>query len=115
MELVYHDRDGNEVPFERWIELCEDETYFRVGSDYIGDVHVSTVWVMGSGIRFGTNVRPDPAPFETMVFDAEGKDLLSQRYPNRAEAINGHAAVVGVLRELGDALKEALPEDIGDV
>ena len=115
MELVYHDRDGHEVDFTRFCELCEDVDYYRVGLDHIGDVEVSTVWLMGSGVRFGSNSHREPFPYETMVFDAQGEDILCQRYPNRDKAIKGHAAVVGLLRELSDTLKEALPKDVRDV
>ena len=97
--MVYYDIDGNPIDAEEWARLFNEDRV--IGSDYLGDVHVSTVW-LGLDHSFGGK---KPLIFETMVFGLE-EDELQWRYSTKKEAIKGHKeAVESVRRTLDKMLK----------
>lgn len=100
---MYFDKAGQPISMNRWGELrCVDEAlepggYARVGSDKVGKIHVSTVW-MGINHRFGPG---EPLIFETMLFGYDDGDELDSpltRYCTEQEAIEGHRWTVDDLR-----------------
>jgi hypothetical protein len=96
---MFYDRNGVPIKSTReWGRLREDESYYRIASDTIGETWVSTVWLgIDMGFRGGT-----PIIFETMVFDAPDswEDAGCWRYATEEEARAGHEAVCAELRVL---------------
>lgn len=66
----------------------------RVGDTTIGDVRVSTVFLM---IDHGYSDEGPPILFETLIFGGP-HDQEMWRYATRAEALAGHAAAVRLVR-----------------
>lgn len=95
--MIYYDRALNQVTLLEWAELLEDPAYRRVALDKVADCTVSTVWL---GIDHG-----DGMFFETMVFDGSGNDVLCQRYPTEAAAVEGHRQAAAHVRNLEKKLK----------
>ena len=93
------DGGGNPVPepdlmkYLEWWEESREKDLRRVAKDVFGDVTVSTVFL---GIDHGWH--GVPVLFETMVFGGV-MDGEQDRYHTRAEALEGHAAVVKRVRE----------------
>ena len=116
--LRFYDTEGQPCSEERYWELlrvkaeargagrdggsdpAQDPT--RIGSDHIGEVWVSTVW-LGMNHRFEEG---PPLIFETMVFGGE-HDEEQWRWSTPAEARAGHAAVVEQVRASQRAAKDA--------
>lgn len=104
--VPYYDLDGRNISREEWMELCSlkfaaresipggesspENDPTRIGSDYVGDAWVTTVWL---GIDHNWGLGP-PLIFETMVFDDNENDEYCRRYATREQALAGHNAVV---------------------
>lgn len=75
--------------FIEWTRFMD--TVDKVGDDYIGDIHISTVFL---GMNHSSNNGP-PVLFETMAFgggpDYEG---YQERYYTYEEALERHKAIV---------------------
>jgi hypothetical protein len=74
----------------RWIESADR----HVGSDYLGTIHVSTVF-LGLNHQFGNG---RPMLFETMIFGGP-LDQYTERYSTWDEAEAGHRRAVNMMRE----------------
>ena len=84
----FHNRDGQPIDMETWAQLFKRDDYKRVASDWIGDAHVSTIWL---GMPLLGN-------FETMVFGG-ALDCEQWRWATEAEAVAGHAVICELARE----------------
>ncbi len=112
--LAYYDRTGWPITLKEWAHLSENAEYRRIGSDHVGALWVSTVWL---GLDHSMGVGP-PLIFETMVFDAtaptevvigprgeafelnhQWDDCYQQRYTTEEQACRGHLATVARLRQ----------------
>lgn len=108
--IQHYGFDGQPVTEDEWHRLWEvkhsarrgdpesspDTDPSRIGSDHVGGLWVSTVW-LGLDHSFGEG---PPLVFETMVFsDGTSNDLFCARYSTPAEAKEGHDRVVSWLRE----------------
>jgi len=97
MEHIY-DRDGMPISMAEYSRLLAQPGYQRVAEDQVGPYWISTVWL---GVDHGWGRRPVPVIFETMVFAENGKvghDLEMRRYSTEAEALEGHAETVLLVR-----------------
>lgn len=77
------------MTWARWLETDKDFSKRRVSQTYIGNVHVSTVF-LGLDHSFGHGA---PLLFETMIFGGE-HDEFCMRYSTLEEAMRGHEKVV---------------------
>jgi hypothetical protein len=115
----YYERDGTRISIDhnteegraKMVEIWSHE-YRRVAQDYVGDVHVSTVFLpIDHGWIDWRYAGPDyrPVLFETMVFGyGDGDDEFQWRYRTEAEALAGHAIILEAVR--GETLTdETLP------
>jgi len=94
---MYYRLDGHEViPATRdeYAAQFEDPDLRRVASDYVGDIHVSTVF-LALDHAFGGG---PPLVFETMVFGLNNTEY-QWRYHTWDEAVAGHARVLSAVRE----------------
>ena len=91
--LEFFDKEGERIPFEKWMELFEDDEYKQVSyySNYAGDFTVSTVWT-GLAKGFGPN---GPTIFETRVI-VPGEDPEFYSYSTLAEALRSHERLCDV-------------------
>jgi hypothetical protein len=93
-----YDRDGKMLP-HNWFEHPDRATKWatgqRVARTVIGDIVVSTVWLMGIDHEW----RPGHPPliFETMIFGRGGDDDC-RRYNTEEQAIRGHITAVDRIR-----------------
>lgn len=93
----YYERDCTPITIdlntpegvEKMREIWSHE-YRRVAQDYIGDVHVSTVFLP---IDHGWGEGP-PILFETMVFGYGGDSEYQWRYISEEDAVSGHSLIV---------------------
>ena len=76
----------------RWAEWLEGADR-KIGNDYIGEVHVSTVF-LGIDHAFGEG---PPVLWETMIFGGPHNDY-QERYTSREDAIAGHAKALRIVR-----------------
>ena len=101
----YFDLEARPCTFGRWGELQEEKRHdpngpWRVGADQVGAFWVSTVWV-GLDMAIGPGA---PVIYETMIFDndldddSNWREVYTDRYPDRASAVTGHAAAVLLAR-----------------
>lgn len=74
----------------RWFESRENR---HVANDYIGDVHVSTVF-LGLNHQFGAG---PPLLFETMIFGGE-HDQYQERCSTWDEAVAMHATALALVK-----------------
>ena len=89
-----YDFDGNEIPYEEWVELFFHSDR-HVACSAVGDhVEVSTVF-MGLDYSFGTGT---PLIYETMIFGGP-HDEECWRTPNREAALAAHDQAVALARE----------------
>lgn len=90
----YYAPDGTPITIEEWIELfgkrVEDESFWKVGTDEINGVTISTVWL---GLDHNFNSEGPPLIFETMIFSGE-YDGEQRRYSTWEEAAKGHKELV---------------------
>jgi hypothetical protein len=105
---LFVDRLGQPITALRWARLQRDRSYTRVADDELPveadeePLRVSTVWLGFAG--------PIPlAPFETMVFDAAGAEVLRFRWQGWICARQSHERLVraGSRRGGRDALRAA--------
>ena len=95
---MYYRLDGHEVvPATRddFSRQFEDPDLRRVGSDHVGEVHVSTVFL---GLDHAFTGGP-PLVFETMVFGLPGESEYQWRYHTWDEAAAGHVRVLTAVRD----------------
>lgn len=91
--MRYFNPDCEQITQEEWVRLFtlrsydEDKSWWVVGKDTTGDVHVSTVW---TGISISSN---EPMVYETMI-SREDADEEIVRYSSRQEAEAGHVLAV---------------------
>ena len=96
MARLYTLRDHEPVPcadileWGRWFESADR----HVGSDYLGTIHVSTVF-LGLNHQYGGG---PPLLFETMIFGGP-LDQYTERYSTWTEAEAGHRRAVNMMRE----------------
>jgi hypothetical protein len=95
---VLYDRDGKMLP-HNWFEHPDRATKWatgqRVARTMIGDIVVSTVWLMGIDHEWQPG-RP-PLIFETMIF-GRGDDDDCRRYSTEEQALRGHIEAVDRIR-----------------
>jgi hypothetical protein len=97
----FYDLEGQEVSYEKWVEIFESKDRFLEGTlipEY--GVRVSTVWI---GISWMLEVEEGGRPliFETMVFgdkEDDWDDLGCWRWASREEALVGHDKIVDDIR-----------------
>lgn len=93
----YYDRDGNPLP-DNWMEATDRRSRWatgqRVARSVIGDITISTVWLMGIDHGFGDGA---PVIFETMTFGDPWNNEMA-RYSTEEEAMRGHLDVLDRLR-----------------
>lgn len=98
---MYYNRDGEPIDLWAWSRLGMDPSYKRVAEDQVGPYYVSTIWL---GLDHSFMRTPRPIIFETMVFatsaaaEGLGPDMDMQRYATEAEARQGHADMVTLIR-----------------
>lgn len=85
----WYDAEGRPMDFDEWARLHPTIESRRVAKTEVGEGRVSTV-LIGLDHRFGGDV---PVIFETMIFDGPHDGLL-RRYATKADAVNGHRAIV---------------------
>lgn len=89
----YYDRQGNPISMDEWVNRFRDN---RVAYDEIDGITISTVYL---GLNHAFDEGP-PLIFETMIFGgAHNEDQW--RYSTEADAQEGHAAAVRMVRERG--------------
>ena len=94
--MICYDREGHEIPYERWVILFEDTDYRRVAEDEIGPYWISTVWL---GLDHSFGHAEAPWIYETMVF--KGGDMAGveqRRYATLEQAQVGHEETVSEVR-----------------
>lgn len=95
------DAKGNPVPcgLWRWCYMFEFQDKWRVlQQTQLGTVMVSTVFLGTDHSWDG----PRPILFESMIFGGP-LDQEQERYATRAEALNGHVALIGRCRAILEA------------
>jgi hypothetical protein len=122
------DKNGNPITLAEWARLFADLDYRRVGSDEIGPLWISTVWL---GLNHGAH-SPEYGPalyFETMIFDHSREEVsafgpfnptldFQMRYTTLAQAERAHKLIVdfvarmmtdgATVAQLNDALNKGL-------
>lgn len=113
---AWYDRQGNRLNMDEAAAILADQEGRRIGLDRVGPYVISTVFlVLDHGWR-GT-----PELYETMVFSADEWDRAGggltdydeRRYATEAEAVQGHADMVTLVRATtteADKGTEGLPE-----
>lgn len=96
MMIAFYDRNGKQMTMLEWSKVYEDTEYRILGSHYIDNLWVSTVW-LGLDHRF-LDEGP-PLIFESMVFavpdgDDRWEAIEMRRYATEKEAMVGHAELV---------------------
>lgn len=97
---MWYDRQGNPIERDEALRLIGDPDARRVALDTVGNMHVSTVFLV---LDHGFGQGP-PVLFETIVFsgtdnpDDWGADLDMRRYCTEAEALAGHNETVTLIR-----------------
>jgi len=89
---LYTLKDKTPVPCEdtyTWGKYMEEEDR-TVSNTYIGDVHISTVFL---GVNHSFHEQGPPILFETMIFGGKHDDF-QQRYETWEMAEAGHKAAV---------------------
>ncbi len=102
-EHFYIEVEGNPVPatLMEWGSWSKNIDNRRVASDYIGEVHVSTVFI---GMDQGFGQGP-PLLYETMVFRGP-MDGEIDRYSTREEALRGHQEMLNRVKAGEPVTKE---------
>lgn len=116
----FFDRNGKRMSLMAWARAFDDVKYRVLGSHYVGNLWVSTVW-LGIDHDFLNMMREEPAPpmiFESMIFVIpEGDDrwlsLELRRYRTEQEAMVGHTDLVHLANLMIDVEKEVIddPDD----
>ncbi len=95
---MYYRLDGHEVvPASRdeFVAQFQDFRHRSVASDYVGEVHVSTVFLALDHAFTGG----PPLVFETMVFGFDDEGEYQWRYHTWDEAVAGHQRVLAAVRD----------------
>ena len=97
----YYNIDGEPIDMMEWARLFEIPEYRIVASDMVGHVWISTVWLGLDHNWLGS----EPWIFETIAFvvpqgDDRWKATEIRRYATHAQALEGHAQVLGLIREI---------------
>ena len=108
---LYYERDGTPITInldtpegrEKMAEIWSHE-YRAVAQDYVGEIHVSTVFLP---IDHGWGGGP-PILWETMVFGYDSDDEFQWRYRSEAAALEGHALILGAVKS-GTLTSETIP------
>lgn len=84
---------------EAWAGRLADDEERRVGSSYVGQCWVSTVFY-----HLNWNLYQPPILFETTVFHADGSAEFIERYATWDDAADGHRRALASLKgcERGD-------------
>lgn len=87
MDVKYYNREGQEIPAEKFMELLGDDDYRRVAREEINGIIVSTVWLgFSAKTASGSYLH---GTFETLIFgglhDGEGEQYMTEQ-----EALEGH-------------------------
>lgn len=90
----WRDVDDRQVMVEDTIESIDGLGWARVAQDFIGVVHISTVFL---GIDHGFLPGGPPIVFETMIFEGE-HDQDQWRYVTWDEAVRGHEYAVALVK-----------------
>ena len=95
--IRWYAKDGSEITMEQWSALL-GTPYIRVAETFLDGVRVSTVW-LGLDHNFARFLHDPGIPiiFETMIFGGE-LDQQQWRYATEAQALDGHAAAVELVR-----------------
>lgn len=76
----------------KWME--EDRSVRRVAEDFVGKVHISTVFL---GLDHNWGFSKKPVLFETMIFGGK-HDQYQARYCTWNEAVKGHKKAVNLVK-----------------
>lgn len=106
-----YDKEGKSIGLGTVFDLRSDESYVRVGLDYLYGYIVSTVWLGNDHSLIGG----PPLIFETGVFRAlPDGDIIPiirwemvgeymRRYPTEQQALAGHNDIINTIREAEEA------------
>jgi hypothetical protein len=94
------------VKWATWYERADR----HVGSDQVGQMHVSTVFL---GIDHDFFGHGRPILWETIIFYAPDGDDHQERYTSREDAVVGHQRAVEVAKAL-DAIPPRIPTQPGE-
>jgi hypothetical protein len=114
----YYERDGTRISIDhdspegkaKMIEIWSRE-YRRVAQDYVGDIHVSTVFLaIDHGFLDWREEGPGYKPilFETMVFGYSDDEEFQWRYRTEKDAAAGHAIIVEAVQN-GTLCQDTIP------
>jgi hypothetical protein len=119
--MNYYDRNGEQMTVEQWATAFEDTKYRILGSYFVGNLWVSTIW-LGIDHDYLNMFRDPPMPpliFESMIFTVpEGDDhwsyLEMRRYRTEREAMVGHTDLVHLANTMVDVEEEVMTGDPHD-
>jgi len=105
VSIDYKTLEGRDLSQKLW-----SHEYRRVAQDYVGKIHISTVFLPIDHGWYPPNEEHVPILFETMVFGYDGRSPLRRwwenfrgrehdeeyqwRYPTEADALEGHRRIV---------------------
>lgn len=95
--MILVDGEPTPVSLLEWGRWFDDINNRRVAETFVGDVHISTVF-LGIDHRFGDG---PPLWFETMIFGGE-HDEFQDRYSTLDEARSGHNRAVAMVQGEAD-------------
>jgi hypothetical protein len=98
---MYYDKKGKKISIHEWAELFEDMKYRKIGDTYVGNYHISTVWLGINHYIFSENDEYKLI-FETMIFCEDKEDGLCnwmERYSTLEEALEGHENAINIAKE----------------
>jgi hypothetical protein len=108
MTYYRQDDEGDPIRTENITEKDWNGTTRVVASDYVGVIHVSTVFLnIDHSFNSGT-----PVLWETMVFGGE-HDGYQDRYTSVLEAMEGHGRVLHMVRESESSLWKKVKAKLG--
>lgn len=104
----YYLRDGTRISIDQqtaeggeMMKKIFSHEYRRVAQDYVGEIHVSTVFLpIDHGFRDWREEGPEYQPilFETMVFRYGKGEEYQWRYPTEAAALEGHRRILEAVK-----------------
>lgn len=117
----FFDRNGKRMTLMQWARAWEDIKYRVLGSHYIGNLWVSTVWlgIDHDVLNAMREHKHPPQIFESMIFerlDDEGWGCLEmRRYRTERDAMVGHTELVHIANTIETLGKEVTDDpDDGD-
>ena len=97
----FYDRQGKPINGDEWLYLSRDYEEVVLSRDVLDNVVVSTVWFGFDKAQ--SHLNEDPALFETIVYAADGSDLLpaiavfdGAGYGSEEDAFDGHEEIVAL-------------------